>query len=101
MKTCIECKQDKDDLEFNVSHYSESKTYTERKCKQCERGKPKGLLGKLSEDEIKSLTAHKADYADPNISAADFYKKCGLSMSLQSFYRYNRLGKVGLLMRTL
>ena len=101
MKTCHECKVEKDEIEFNVSRHGESKTWTERKCKQCERGKPKGFLGKLTADEVKSLTAHKADYTDPNISASDFYRKCGLTMSLQSFYRYNRLGEVGLLMRTL
>ncbi len=101
MKTCIDCKVEKDEIEFNVSRHGESKTWTERKCKDCERGKPKGLLGKLNAAEIQSLTLHKADYNDPNISAADFYNDCGLSISLQSFYRYNRLGEVASIMRSL
>ena len=101
MKTCVECKLDKEDDEFHVSHHTEAKTYRAKKCKLCERGRPKGFAGKISEEEKKALAANKADYYDPDVSAATFHKKCGLKLGLQSFYRFDNLGQVAAFMETL
>ena len=99
MKTCQECKQDKDEIDFHISHHTESKAYTTLKCKDCVRGKPKGFLGKLTPADLASLAANKAEYG--TISSAKFWTKCHLSLGKQSFYRYQKLGEVDAVLRTL
>ena len=92
VKTCTECKLDKLENDFAISRKSGYVTWRTPKCRDCLRGHVLGFAGKLTDTDKENLRKYKNEFA--TMKPADFYRLCGLNITLQSFYRYIRLGQV-------
>ena len=88
-KECIKCVKEFPIENFRVTKKYKETIYRHSTCRDCDRGHGRGFAGKINDDEKKALMA--ADWRKPLI---DIRNECGLKMSSQAWYRYNRNGDV-------
>ena len=96
MKDCKGCGISKEDDCFSVDRTRGTVIYLKSKCRECMRKSrvvPKaGFAGRLDDDEKKRVLDLAPQYG--KISLAQFYRECNLKMKLESFRRWDKLGKV-------
>ena len=96
-KVCIKCNLPKPTESFKVTKKYKDTFYYHHTCRECERGHPTGFAGKISQEESKALigvAAANVSFAKWDKPLADIHSETNLTMNLQAWYRYNRIGAV-------